>query len=105
MAGMAQRDGARIQRHSRAEPPRGGGGAEVSDKTLPPWPEPPGKIKRRDTTMYHVAKYHQALAAAWEARARLAVEALSCLYPGLALDLRYETDPDAIDAFRSRVNT
>lgn len=72
-------------------------------KELPAWPA----ILNRSDRGYALLKpgVDRAREVAWEARCRLAVEALNCLYPGLALDLRYATGDDDLDALRSRVKT
>ncbi len=74
---------------------------------LPEWPKetPTVRLSVGSCVPTVSEQYYRALAEAYAARLHVAVEALNCLYPGLALDLRYETDPDAIDAYRSRVNT
>jgi hypothetical protein len=76
--------------------------------TLLPWPALPPLVTglsvhlQRELTIYERARADAALQ-----RLRVAVEALSCLYPALALDLRYShLDPDSdVDAMRSRFET
>jgi hypothetical protein len=69
---------------------------------MPAWPEPPSAVvDNLGSVAWH--RHERARADAWEARARLAVEELECLYPALELDLRYADSEDDRDALLSRV--
>ncbi len=72
----------------------------MGEKTLPEWPQfaPRHRELNKD-----LVEYERARADAAMARLRVAVEALSCLYPGLALDLRYADPDEDRDALVSRV--
>jgi hypothetical protein len=72
------------------------------------WPDPDDYCAGKLTLLAEYRQerdYCRALADAWESRARVAVEALSCLYPALCLDLRYAPADEDRAPLLSRVKT
>lgn len=78
---------------------------------LKPFPKHPHEIyppqfnSNSDHWRAALQDYERARADYWESRARLAVEALNCLYPAACFDLRWSEDDEARKAYQSRVDT